>query len=42
MADHFGVQESTLRQWGTRGQLIAVKQGRRLHSHESLVLRGEE
>lgn len=39
MAQGFGVQEATLRQWVTRGQLVAVKRGRRLYSHPLLRLR---
>ncbi len=40
LASAFGVQEATLRQWITRGQLVAVKRGRRLYSHRLLSLRG--
>ena len=39
LAQGFGVQEATLRQWVTRGQLVAVKRGRRLYSHPLLRLR---
>ncbi|MHA0040152.1 Fic family protein [Deinococcus sp. PESE-13] len=39
LAAHLGVQEATLRQWVSRGQLIAVKQGRKLYSAPSLFLR---
>ncbi|WP_185974791.1 MerR family transcriptional regulator [Deinococcus detaillensis] len=39
LASAFGVQEATLRQWVTRGQLVAVKRGRRLYSHQLLYLR---
>lgn len=39
LADQFDVQEATLRQWVTRGHLVAVKRGRRLYSHERLLLR---
>lgn len=39
LAADFGVQEATLRQWVTRGQLVAVKRGRRLYSHPELLLR---
>ena len=42
LAAGFGVQEATLRQWVTRGQLVAVRRGRRLHSHPLLSLRGSE
>lgn len=38
LAPMFGVQEATLRQWVTRGRLIAVKRGRRLVSHPKLFL----
>lgn len=38
LAQGFGVQEATLRQWVTRGQLVAVKRGRRLYSHPLLRL----
>lgn len=33
-----GIKEATLRQWVTRGRLIAVKRGGRLYSHPALVL----
>ena len=39
LAAQFDVQEATLRQWVTRGHLVAVKRGRRLYSHERLLLR---
>ncbi|WP_420594259.1 Fic family protein [Deinococcus sp.] len=39
LAKEYGVQEATLRQWVTRGQLVAVKRGRRLYSHPLLRLR---
>ncbi|MFN4250455.1 Fic family protein [Deinococcus sp.] len=39
LAADFGVQEATLRQWVTRGHLVAVKRGRRLQSHPELLLR---
>ena len=42
LAAGFGVQEATLRQWVTRGQLVAVRRGRRLYSHPLLSLRGSE
>ena len=40
-ASALGVKEATLRQWVTRGQLVAVKRGGRLYSHPELLLRGE-
>lgn len=39
LAQGFGVQEATLRQWAARGQLVAAKRGRRLYSHPLLRLR---
>lgn len=42
LAPLFGVQEATLRQWVTRGQLVAVRRGRKLHSHPLLLMRGNE
>ncbi|WP_161883810.1 Fic family protein [Deinococcus alpinitundrae] len=42
LAQGFGVQEATLRQWVTRGQLVAVKRGRKLYSHSLLRLRDEK
>jgi len=38
LAPGFGVQEATLRQWISRGRLLAVKRGRRLVSHRRLFL----
>ena len=37
-APEMGIKEATLRQWVTRGRLIAVKRGGRLYSHPALVL----
>ncbi|WP_425145141.1 MerR family transcriptional regulator [Deinococcus sp.] len=41
LAAELGVQEATLRQWVSRGQLVAVRRGRRLYSHPLLTLRGK-
>lgn len=38
LAPTFGVQEATLRQWVTRGKLIAIKRGGRLMSHAGLLV----
>lgn len=38
LAEEFGVQEVTLRQWVIRDKLIAVKRGKKLYSHSSLRL----
>ena len=38
LSAELGVQEVTLRQWVTRGKLIAVKRGKKLFSHASLRL----
>jgi len=38
LAHQLGVKETTLRQWVVRGKLIAVKRGRKLHSHSRLVI----
>lgn len=40
LAPQFGVQEATLRQWVTRGKLIAVKRSGRLMSHPELLADG--
>ena len=42
LAPQFGVQEATLRQWVTRGKLIAVKRGGRLMSHPELLVDARE
>lgn len=41
LAPQFGVQEATLRQWVTRGKLIAVKRGGRLMSHPELLVEAQ-
>ena len=38
LAPSFGVQEATLRQWVSRGKLIAVKRGGKLLSHAELLI----
>ena len=37
-APEMGIKEATLRQWVTRGRLIAVKRSGRLYSHPDLLL----